>query len=159
MANHRDGGRDPTELALTVQPANTARPVETTKTIIPQPVMRSLRADLRSVLWNPQAASEETELQCKAPYLGLGSVASSDNVFESAQVLCPEGSNPARVQIDQIIEGEGFLVYGYSSGQHRTNGASTQTPSSLHRFDGAYLRNVRGHRVHTNRRVVAHHHI
>ena len=40
VANHRDGGRDPTELALTVQPANTARPVETTKTIIPQPVMR-----------------------------------------------------------------------------------------------------------------------
>jgi hypothetical protein len=39
VANHRDGGRDPTELALTVQPANTARPVETTKTIIPQPVM------------------------------------------------------------------------------------------------------------------------
>jgi len=31
VANHRDGGRDPTELALTVQPANTARPVETTK--------------------------------------------------------------------------------------------------------------------------------
>ena len=27
MANHRDGGRDPTELELTVQPANTARPV------------------------------------------------------------------------------------------------------------------------------------
>ncbi len=27
MANHRDGGRDPTELELAVQPANTARPV------------------------------------------------------------------------------------------------------------------------------------
>jgi hypothetical protein len=39
VANHRDGGRDPTELVSTVQPANTARPVETTKTIIPQPVM------------------------------------------------------------------------------------------------------------------------
>ena len=33
------GGCDPTELALTVQPANTARPVETTNTILPQPVM------------------------------------------------------------------------------------------------------------------------
>ena len=42
VANHRDGGRDPTELVSTVQPANTARPVETTKTIIPQPVMRYL---------------------------------------------------------------------------------------------------------------------
>ena len=39
VANHRDGGRDPTELALTVQPANTARPVETTRPILPQPVM------------------------------------------------------------------------------------------------------------------------
>jgi len=42
VANHRDGGRDPTELALTVQPANTARPVETTNTILPQPVMGGL---------------------------------------------------------------------------------------------------------------------
>ncbi len=39
VANHRDGGCDPTELAQSVQPANTARPVETTTTIIPQPVM------------------------------------------------------------------------------------------------------------------------
>ena len=39
VANHRDGGCDPTELALTVQPANTAQPVETTTTILPQPVM------------------------------------------------------------------------------------------------------------------------
>ncbi len=30
VANHRNGGRDPTELELAVQPANTARPVETT---------------------------------------------------------------------------------------------------------------------------------
>jgi len=30
VANHRNGGSDPTELALTVQPANTARPVDTT---------------------------------------------------------------------------------------------------------------------------------
>ena len=36
MAYHRDGGCDPTELALTVQPANTAQPVETTTTILPQ---------------------------------------------------------------------------------------------------------------------------
>ncbi len=36
LANHRDGGRDPTELELAVQPANTARPVDTTPaTIIP----------------------------------------------------------------------------------------------------------------------------
>ena len=35
----------PDRTGLTVQPANTARPVETTTTIIPQPVMRShLRA-------------------------------------------------------------------------------------------------------------------
>ena len=40
VANHRDGGCDPTELPLTVQPANTARPVET---IIPQPVMGGVK--------------------------------------------------------------------------------------------------------------------
>jgi hypothetical protein len=39
VANHRDGGCDPTELVSTVQPANTARPVETTSPILPQPVM------------------------------------------------------------------------------------------------------------------------
>lgn len=39
MANHRDGGCDPTELPLTIQPANTARRVETTKPILPQPAM------------------------------------------------------------------------------------------------------------------------
>ena len=39
VANHRNGGCDPTELVSTVQPANTAPPVETTKTILPQPVM------------------------------------------------------------------------------------------------------------------------
>ncbi len=38
VANHWDGGCDPTELPLTVQPANTARPVETTTPILPQPV-------------------------------------------------------------------------------------------------------------------------
>ena len=54
----------------------------------------------------PQAASEETELQCKAPYLGLGSVASCYSVFESSQVLCPEGSNVIRGELDQIIESE-----------------------------------------------------
>ncbi len=43
VANHRDGGCDPTELAQSVQPANTARPVETTRTIIPQPVMGGSR--------------------------------------------------------------------------------------------------------------------
>ena len=47
VANHRDGGRDPTELELTVQPANTARPVETTKTIIPQLVMGGLLFSFR----------------------------------------------------------------------------------------------------------------
>jgi len=30
VVNHRDGGRDPTELELAVQPANTAQPVEAT---------------------------------------------------------------------------------------------------------------------------------
>jgi len=36
VVNHRDGGRDPTELVSTVQPANTAQPVEATPaTIIP----------------------------------------------------------------------------------------------------------------------------
>ena len=35
--HHRDGGRDPTELALTVQPANTARPVEATPAVIITP--------------------------------------------------------------------------------------------------------------------------
>ncbi len=39
VANHRDGGCDPTELVQSVQPANTAQPVETTTTILPQPVM------------------------------------------------------------------------------------------------------------------------
>jgi len=52
VANHRDGGRDPTELALTVQPANTARPVETTKTIIPQPVMGGYFESLAFFLWS-----------------------------------------------------------------------------------------------------------
>jgi hypothetical protein len=48
VANHRDGGRDPTELVSTVQPANTARPVETTKTIIPQPVMGGVVVYIRA---------------------------------------------------------------------------------------------------------------
>ncbi len=41
VANHRDGGRDPTELELTVQPANTARPVgrHTSRKYLSQPVM------------------------------------------------------------------------------------------------------------------------
>jgi len=41
VANHRDGGRDPTELELTVQPANTARPVgrHTSRKYPSQPVM------------------------------------------------------------------------------------------------------------------------
>ena len=37
MANHRNGGRDPIELELTVQPANTARPVEATPAVIVTP--------------------------------------------------------------------------------------------------------------------------
>jgi len=37
VANHRNGGRDPTELELTVQPANTARPVEATPAVIITP--------------------------------------------------------------------------------------------------------------------------
>ena len=35
--NHRDGGRDPTELELAVQPANTAPPVEATPAAIIPP--------------------------------------------------------------------------------------------------------------------------
>ena len=37
VANHRNGGCDPTELELTVQPANTARPVEATPAVIITP--------------------------------------------------------------------------------------------------------------------------
>ena len=43
VANHRDGGGDPTELPLTVQPANTAQPVETTKTIFPSLLWAGVR--------------------------------------------------------------------------------------------------------------------
>ena len=41
VANHRDGGRDPTELADSAQPANTARPVgrHTSRKYPSQPVM------------------------------------------------------------------------------------------------------------------------
>ena len=37
VANHRDGGRNPTELELTVQPANTARPLGATPVLIIPP--------------------------------------------------------------------------------------------------------------------------
>jgi len=52
VANHRDGGRDPTELELTVQPANTARPVgrHTSRKYPSQPVMGGVALSL-APLW------------------------------------------------------------------------------------------------------------
>jgi hypothetical protein len=42
VADHRNGGCDPTGLVSTVQPSNTARPVETNTIILPQPVMDAI---------------------------------------------------------------------------------------------------------------------
>ena len=41
----------------------------------------------------------------------------------------------------------------------RDGGGVDRTPSLFHWLDGAYLRNVEGHRVHPDRCLVAHHHI
>ena len=71
MANHRNGGCDPTELELTVQPANTARPVEATPAVIITPsrlcatckgAVGGYPLTVNMIVWLPPGPSDTKQL-------------------------------------------------------------------------------------------------